>query len=300
MSVLIGCSGWSYEDWVGRFYPVALAKKKEEWLRYYASYFSTVEINSTFYHPPNEFMVNGWIKKGQAFKSFEYSVKMPQQVTHETLSNGEADKAAVLATAFEGHCIKPLADNGLFGSGLIQLSPSFRNGDGSIRQLRTVLEALDTDKYRYAVEFRHRSWLDEVKGKLDPPVAKLLAELNVANVIVDGPDLPMVRDITADHAYLRLHGRSRETWSDDEREEDAHISRSDYLYSEEELSIWKEAIEKLDGLTGSVRVYFNNNGRAKGAKNAFQLMDMMSIPHREKEISVQDQTTLGNFLMLQR
>ena len=64
--MLIGCSGWSYEDWVGRFYPVNLARKKEEWLRYYANYFTTVEINSTFYRPPNEFIVNGWIKKGLA------------------------------------------------------------------------------------------------------------------------------------------------------------------------------------------------------------------------------------------
>jgi len=49
MAALIGCSGWSYDDWVGRFYPSDLAKKKGEWLSYYSRFFSTVEINSTFY-----------------------------------------------------------------------------------------------------------------------------------------------------------------------------------------------------------------------------------------------------------
>jgi len=49
MTILVGCSGWSYDDWVGAFYPVELANKKGEWFDYYAQYFNTVEINSTFY-----------------------------------------------------------------------------------------------------------------------------------------------------------------------------------------------------------------------------------------------------------
>jgi uncharacterized protein YecE (DUF72 family) len=34
MTILVGCSGWSYDDWVGRFYPMSLAKKKGEWFSY--------------------------------------------------------------------------------------------------------------------------------------------------------------------------------------------------------------------------------------------------------------------------
>lgn len=34
MTILVGSSGWSYDDWVGRFYPVELAKKKGEWFSY--------------------------------------------------------------------------------------------------------------------------------------------------------------------------------------------------------------------------------------------------------------------------
>jgi hypothetical protein len=48
MTILVGCSGWSYDDWIGGFYPVELTNKKGAWFDYYAQYFSTVEINSTY------------------------------------------------------------------------------------------------------------------------------------------------------------------------------------------------------------------------------------------------------------
>ena len=300
VSVLVGCSGWSYDDWVGRFYPVNLARKKEEWLRYYAQYFSTVEINSTFYRPPNDFIVNGWIKKGQGLKGFEYSVKMPSLVTHDALVKQEGSRASIAATAFEATVIKPLADSGLMGTGLLQLSPYFKNEDASRKALRETLEALDTVTYRYAVEFRHRSWLDDAKGRLDPRAAELLASFNVANVIVDGPGFPVVRDCTADHAYMRFHGRNYDVWYDEDREDDSHHSRYDYLYSEDELREWSGAIGRLNTQMKQVRIYFNNNGKAKGARNAFQMLELLGIPHREKEIPVQDQATLGNFLMAKK
>ena len=52
VAVLIGCSGWSYDDWVGRFYPMDVAKNKGRWFEYYSQYFRTVEINSTYYRVP--------------------------------------------------------------------------------------------------------------------------------------------------------------------------------------------------------------------------------------------------------
>jgi uncharacterized protein YecE (DUF72 family) len=84
MTILIGTSGWSDDDWVGSFYPREIANKKGEWLAYYTKYFKTVEINSTFYQPPGEFQVKYWLKK--APKGFEYSVKMPQLITHKAVS----------------------------------------------------------------------------------------------------------------------------------------------------------------------------------------------------------------------
>jgi uncharacterized protein YecE (DUF72 family) len=295
--VLIGCSGWSYEDWAGRFYPVNIAKKKEEWLRYYSSFFSTVEINSTFYRMPNDFIVNGWIKKGLGLKGFEYSVKMMSQVTHESLAKKEGVKAGILASAFEVACIRPLAENKLLGTVLVQLPPGLRNEEDSRKALEDTLDALDTDRYRYAVEFRNRSWLDDSTGGPEPRVRDLLRSRGVANVSADGPGMPLTTETTTDHAYVRLHGRDHDVWSDQEHEDDIRLSRFDYLYSEEELQDIKDHLVQISDKVSEVRVYFNNTAKAKGIRNALQLMDLMGIHHRGKEIPLQDQTHLGAFLM---
>jgi uncharacterized protein YecE (DUF72 family) len=295
--LLIGISGWSYEDWVGRFYPVNLAKKKEEWLRYYASYFSTVEINSSFYHPPNEFMVNGWIKKGVGLKGFEFSVKVPSQVTHDALVRRSGGSAGIQASAFEASCMRPLAENHLLGAALLQLSPYFKNDEASQKALEETLGSLDTDRYRYAVEFRHRSWLEEGGERLDRRVFDILASRNVATVMVDGPSFPVVRENTADHAYVRMHGRNQDIWDDEDREEDVRQSRYDYLYREEELKVWEADLVRMKEGVDQVRVYFNNNEKAKGIRNALQLMDLLGIRHKEKNVPAQDLTPPGEFLM---
>lgn len=170
MTVLVGCSGWSYDDWVGRFYPIELARKKGEWLAYYGRYFQTVEINSTFYRPPGELQVASWIKKGIELKDFEYSLKMPQLVTHKSMVQGDSDRAFHWAKSFEKTCIMPLDEAGLLGCVLLQLSPRFQNMAGALATLETVLEALSFRDYNYAVEFRHRSWLDEGGKQIDPNV----------------------------------------------------------------------------------------------------------------------------------
>ncbi len=299
MTILIGCSGWSYDDWVGRFYPIDLARKKEEWLRYYASYFNTVEINSTFYRPPNDFIVRSWIKKGKELKNFEYSVKMPSLVTHEALVKGEMDDLASEVASFENTCVKPLAAENLLGTVLIQMSPFFKNEGGADKRLSELCRMISCLQYRYAVEFRHRSWLDEAGKELRPEVLEILADNNVAAVIIDGPGFPITGHLTADHAYVRMHGRNYDLWFNEMKEDDHRINRYDYLYSDEQLHTWADRVHRISDQVSDVRVYFNNHGRSKGAKNALSLMDMLEIPHREKDIRVQDQTTLGKFRYLQ-
>ena len=74
MEILIGTSGWSYDDWVGNFDPDRLCNAKNEWFGFYAKYLKSVEINSTFYRMPKEFIVNSWINKGKLFDDFEFFV----------------------------------------------------------------------------------------------------------------------------------------------------------------------------------------------------------------------------------
>jgi uncharacterized protein YecE (DUF72 family) len=56
---------------VRRFYPVEIAKDRSKWFSYYSQYFKTVEINSTYYRVPNEFMISHWIMKASHVEGFE-------------------------------------------------------------------------------------------------------------------------------------------------------------------------------------------------------------------------------------
>ncbi len=296
MAALIGCSGWSYDDWIDRFYPADIAKKRGEWLPFYMRYFRTVEINSTFYRMPNDFIVKAWIDKGKQKPGFEFSVKLPQTVTHESILDSDIEKAASEATAFERTCVKPLADAGMLGGVLIQLTPYFkREGRESLGKLRALLDILDTDTHDYAVEFRHRSWLNEGGNELAPDALETLQEYGVANVIVDGPGFPATRSLTAKHAYIRFHGRNYDIWFKDEKEDDYRLDRYDFLYKLEQLQAWKPRIDEAISNSERVRIYFNNHARAKAAKNAFQMMDLLGVAHEEKDIDIQDQKTLGEF-----
>ena len=292
MKIAVGCSGWSFDDWVGRFYPVELGKKKGEWFAYYSQFFPTVEINSTFYRPPNEFLVRNWVAKAKDVEGFEYSVKMPQLVTHESLVKGEVAKASEQAASFEKICVEPLAAAEKMGCVLLQLSPYFKNEGTSLHALTSVLDAVDTGKYNYAVEFRHRTWLDEGKREVSAAALEALRERNVAIVLLDGPGFPITKAETADHAYVRFHGRNYDIWYRDEPEDDARLNRYDYLYTEDQLRHWVPRIKEAETRTKKVRVFFNNHGFGKSAKNALQMMDLLGIQHRQKEFKITSQNKL--------
>jgi uncharacterized protein YecE (DUF72 family) len=295
MTILVGCSGWSYDDWVGAFYPVALANKKGEWFDYYSEYFGTVEINSTFYRPPGDLQVKSWIKKAKSKKGFEYSLKIPQLVTHKALVDGKDERAIYWAISFEKTCVKPLAEAGFLGGILLQLSPYFKNESSALDNLKGVLDAISHQEFDYAVEFRHRSWLDETKKEINAETLEILRERNVANVLIDGPGLHVGLEQTADHAYLRFHGRNYDIWYKGDKENDRRLDRYDYLYKKEQLEPWIPQLKEAELKESKVRIYFNNHARAKSVRNAFLLMDMLTIEHKQKEIMSQDQFTLGEF-----
>jgi uncharacterized protein YecE (DUF72 family) len=295
MAILVGTSGWSYDDWGGRFYPMKLAKKKGEWFSYYANYFQTVEINSTFYRPPGELQVQSWIKMARDLKDFEYSVKVPQLVTHKALVEGDPERAIFWATSFEKTCVKPLAESNLLGGVLLQLSPYFKNGTSALASLKGVLDVLSYERYNYAVEFRHTSWLGEEKKEIDPATLEALKERNVANVLIDGPGLHVGKEQTANHAYIRFHGRNHDIWYGQEKESDHRLDRYDFLYRKDQIEPWVPVIKYAELKAAKVRIYFNNHARAKSVRNAFLLMDMLHLEHKSKEIHLQDQFKLGEF-----
>jgi len=315
MELMVGTSGWSYDDWVGNFYPERLRNTKDQWLGFYGEYLNTVEINSTFYRVPEDFIINGWIKKAKKIGNFEFSLKLPQLVTHEAIVKESGEKAAQISKAFEKKCIQPLADNDILGAVLIQLSPYFRRLDtktkaDNLPKLKRVFEILNTDNFEYAIEFRHSSWLNRARDDLVPETLELLSEFNIANCHLDGPGFPKTKNQTARHGYVRMHGRNRDIWFKGSKFKettnetdpsgtggsDPRMNRYDYLYSADELEDWVPNLNQYQKSEGTkARVYFNNHPNAQAIKNAFMLMDLMGMPRKPLDVKLRKQVKLDTF-----
>ena len=82
--ILIGTSGWTYDDWKGPFYPETLPRSK--WLDYYVEQFPTVEINATFYRPFTDQNYQNWSKRVPA--GFMYVLKAPRADYPPTVFGG--------------------------------------------------------------------------------------------------------------------------------------------------------------------------------------------------------------------
>jgi uncharacterized protein YecE (DUF72 family) len=194
----IGTSGWSYDDWVGPFYPDGTAKG--DYLREYARHFDTVEVDSTFYRPPSERMVAGWAAKTPA--EFRFALKVPQAITHEqVLVDCERDMADFIARLAplgpRLRCV--LLQFGYFNRRAFSAAgPFFERLD---RFLATFAPQVPL-----ACEIRNKQWL--TRDYFD-----LLRGHNVAAALVEHAWLPPIDRLVADHdvvtgpfAYVRLIG----------------------------------------------------------------------------------------------
>jgi uncharacterized protein YecE (DUF72 family) len=229
----VGCSGWFYWHWRGKFYPEGLQTK--EWFAYYTKQFKTVELNAPFYSWPTAGTVKSWLKQAGR-KKFIYTVKVCELITHTKRFRGTKE----LIRDF-GYIADLLGAH--MGCLLFQLPPSFHYTPA---RLKAILSQLDHSK-RNVVEFRHRSWWN----------ARVYAAFTKTGAIFcscSGPRLPDALIKTADDIYIRFHGTSR--WY-----------RHDY--SDEELMVWEQKIKE----SGAKRVwaYFNNDREGYAVKNAKRL-----------------------------
>lgn len=270
LSVIIGCSGWSYSDsfeaggWVKIFYPDSQTKK----LQYYAQFFDTAEMDATFYEKFYAYMTKDTftvLNKATPDK-FQFSVKVPEIVTHENRLDVKRGAIALLDEFLEK--ISPLKYTNKLGAILIQLPPSF-----TVKEFQNTEDFLDRlpKGYDYAIEFRHPSWNTEGPWEM-------LKHYNIAAVMIDSPEpdkLKFLADpiVTASHAFIRWHGRRVKP-------------RYNYLYSREELKPWVDKIKQITTETSIVRGYFNNHYGARAAVNAIEFKEMLGNSLSEKEKTV--------------
>jgi uncharacterized protein YecE (DUF72 family) len=220
-----------------------------------SKFFDVIELNNTFYRIPESKMVESWVKRVQQNPRFRFTVKIYQGFTHE--------KQAIRKEEFEQffEALKPMTGYGRLGAFLAQYPAGFKNTSENLDRLSELVDKFSG--FPVAVEFRHRSWIEEaVREWLEKH------EVSFCNV-----DEPMFRHhvkpsavVTGPIAYVRLHGRNYASWYSGNRDQ-----RYDYLYSEEELDEWIPRIGEMGKKSKDVYVIGNNHFRGQAPANILQL-----------------------------
>jgi uncharacterized protein YecE (DUF72 family) len=246
MSARIGCSGWSYSDWVGPFYPPNT--KPEEYLGLYSRMFDTVEVDSTFYRVPSSAMVAKWYSSTP--EGFLFCPKLPKRITHDL----QLENAASYLDHFSER-LNALREK--LGPFIIQLPPSFKFQKHS-QQLVRFLEDLDGDHYRYAVEFRHESWFNE-------EIKSFLQEKNICQVWSINQYLTTPTTVTAGFLYLRFVG-------------DRSIERFNKIQKDQTMPMmeWSNRLEQSAGSKERF-VFFNNHFAGFGPGSADEFRRLMGL-----------------------
>ena len=237
--VHIGTSGWHYAHWRGPFYPNDL--HDDEMLDYYAERFQTVEINNSFYHLPSRQTFKVW--HDQAPPEFVFAVKANRYITHMKKLRDPESATENFFTNIQGLGKKT-------GPILFQLPPHWHS---DVDRLSAFLETLPHG-YRFAFEFRDDTWFND-------EVTTVLRKHNAALCVYDlaGQQSPI--ELTANYAYLRLHGPAEQKYSG--------------RYTRPQLRQWLNLCAKwLESGARQVFVYFDNDQVGYAALNAMELQEM--------------------------
>ncbi len=285
-SVYIGTSGWSYPKgegtWKGNFYP---AGKINE-LEYYSQFFNTVEINSSFYRPPDPGYIYNWVK--HVPPDFRFAVKLWQKFTHPRMyleTTGEAAVISAQDVEIFNRSLEPLVKYRKLGVLLAQFPPSFKNDDYGRQILLAIAKTFG--QYPLAVELRHRSWSD------DAGTENLLREHHIAWVQIDEPkfstSVAQEVPVTADIAYFRFHGRNAKDWWTGDSE-----TRYRYLYSPEEIGELSERVKKSAARVNLLFAFFNNHWKAYAPRNANDMKKALQMSFQDIPVHQQTLEELEN------
>jgi uncharacterized protein YecE (DUF72 family) len=181
----IGCSGFHYKDWKGRFYPDGLPQRK--WFDYYCQHFKTLELNVTFYRFPQLSFLQNWYGKSPA--DFRFAVKAPRAITHYKKFNDTTE----LITSFYDTINQGLQEK--LGPVLFQLPPSFTYDE---EKLDRIINSLNPS-FKNVLELRHVSWWNE-------SVYQKLAKHNITFCGMSHPILPDDVIQNTPVVYYRFHG----------------------------------------------------------------------------------------------
>ena len=234
----IGTSGWHYTHWKGVFYPQHL--HKSNWLKFYTTQFSTVELNNSFYRLPSIEAFQKW--RETTPEGFIFTVKVSRYITHiKRLKTVDEP-----VKKFIEHAVYL---NGKLGPLLYQLPPNMKFDRALLDDFLSTLP----EHYNHVIEFRHGSWFNDT-------VFDLLRSYGAGICIYDMPGFTCPIIATNNTGYIRFHGKGALYSS---------------CYSMEELSAWVKGIEEISEGLADVFIYFNNDAEGYAVRNAIEIKKML-------------------------
>src|ERR687883_633939 len=265
----IGISGYDYKPWRGAFYPAELSPRR--WLAYASSVFDSIELNGTFYSLKSPAVFARWVAEVDR-DDFVFAVKGSRFITHNLkLKNAEGALANFFASGvlalgeMTGPFLWQLPGTYRFDparlEGFIELLPRdsaagealARGHDHRLRR-GALVDAAARVPYRHAFEVRHPTYFT---GEF----AALLRARECAFVVADtAGEFPYAEELTADFAYVRLHG-----------------SRVLYVsgYTDAELDAWAARVAAWRATGRDVYVYFDNDAKVHAPHDALRLMEFV-------------------------
>ena len=288
MPVLVGTASWTDKTLIacGRFYPPG-TNSAEARLRFYASRFPLVEVDSSYYAMPSPATAQLWAERTpndftmnlKAFRIFTCHQTSPI-VLHKDIRAALPPSTQAnlyykdLAPELRDElwrrfieALKPLRAAGKLGLVHFQFPPWLVCNAAGRAHVAHCVEHMQG--HTLSVEFRHQSWFADAQAE---PTLAFERELGVVHTVVDGPQgftnsVPAVWALTHPaFALLRLHGRNTGTWN--MKGATAASDRFNYDYPDQELGQLAAPVRRLSHAVLKTHVVFNNNMEDQGQRNA--------------------------------
>ncbi len=246
MRLRVGCSGWSYPEWVGPFYP--RGTDSAAFLRHYAKVFDVVEVDSTFYAVPEPARVDRWRKETP--DGFLFCAKLPREVTGGRRSPPGKGKAQAEEPAGDvlGEFLHAIDKLGHKRGPLVAQFPPSYGKKGHAEEFRRLLESLG--ERRCAFEFRHESWFEA-------STYRALSEANAGLVWSEVKGVEVPPQVTTDFALIRFIGdRSFEPAGRVVKAKDGAMAK------------WASRLDENEERLKDGFVFFNNHFEGFGPESA--------------------------------
>jgi uncharacterized protein YecE (DUF72 family) len=296
MAVRCGIAGWIDKSLIDSklFYPMGVTSPEER-LSFYASQFSLVEADTTYYGMPKPEYSERWAARtppGFLFdvKSFslftnhptkpmalppDLRAELPDNLREKNLYVDQLPPELVdeVWERFRA-ALEPLRAAGRLGAVFFQFPRWFVPSSRSLAYVEQIQERMYG--FPIAVEFRKPEWLDA--SHLDGTLA-FLRTRDIPYVAVDVPQghdtsMPSVHDVTSSSlAVVRFHGRNHASW--DLRGAPPNV-RFRYDYPEAELAEWVPRIKEMERSAKQVHAIMNNNYSNYSVKNAQRLEALLA------------------------